>query len=214
MSLAAVAAVTAVYYLVVSVNPPTIALTYVVVVLLLATKWGMAEATVASVVAVACLNFFFLPPYLQWTIADSQNWVAFVVFMVTAVIVSQLSGRARQRQVEAIARQRDLERLYALSRALLLSESTASVPSAIAERIADAFELPYVALYDHRTDTVVYGGATDVPGIEAALRDVFRQAVSRREPSGLMITAIRLGGAPIGSVALDGADLTDTVLQS
>jgi two-component system sensor histidine kinase KdpD len=213
-SLATVGLVTTVYYRFVPVNPTTVALTYVVVVLLMATRWGIAEATIASVVAVACFNFFFLPPFLTWTIADSQNWVAFIVFMLTAVIVSQLSGRSRQRQIEALARQRDLERLYALSRALLLSEPTSSVPSAIADRIADAFELPSVALYDRHTDTIVFGGATDLPGIEAKLRDVFRQAVSLREPSGTMITAIRLGGAPIGSLALKGADLSDTVLQS
>jgi two-component system sensor histidine kinase KdpD len=214
LSLAAVGVVTTTYYGFVPVNPTTVALTYVVVVLLISTRWGIAEATIASVVAVACFNFFFLPPFLTWTIADSQNWVAFIVFMLTAVIVSQLSGRARQRQIEAVARQRDLERLYALSRALLLSEPTTSAPAAIAERIADAFELPSVALYDRHTDTIVFGGAIDVPGIEGALRDVFRQAVPRREPSGAAITAIRLGGAPIGSLALGGADLSDTVLQS
>jgi two-component system sensor histidine kinase KdpD len=212
--LAAVAAVTAVYYLVVSVNPTTVALTYVVVVLLLATTWGIGEATVASIVAVACFNFFFLPPYLQWTIADSQNWVAFFVFMITAVIVSQLSGRSRRRQIEALERQRDLERLYALSRALLLSENPSSPTATIAERIADAFELAAVALYGRHTDSVVYGGATDLPHIENTLREVFRHATSVRDPSGTVVTAIRLGGAPIGSLALKGADLSDTVLQS
>src|SRR5204862_6860261 len=120
---------------------------------------GTAEATGASVVAVACFNFFFLPPFLTWTIADSQNWVAFIVFMLTAVIVSQLSGRSRQRQIEALARQRDLERLYALSRALLLSEPSSSMPSAIAQRIAETFELPSVALYDSHSDWTVVAGA-------------------------------------------------------
>ena len=164
-------------------------------------------------VAVACFNFFFLPPFLTWTIADSQNWIAFVVFMLTAVIVSQLSGRSRQRQMKR-SRASALRAAHAMSRALLLSESPSSVPSAIADRIAHAFELPSVALYDRHTDTIVFGGATDLPGIEDKLRDVFRQAVSLREPSGTMITAIRLGGAPIGSLALKGADLSDTVLQS
>jgi two-component system sensor histidine kinase KdpD len=214
VSLATVGVVTTVYYRVLSVNPTTVALTYVVAVLLIATQWGIAEATIASLVAVACFNFFFLPPFLTWTIADSQNWVAFIVFMLTAVIVSQLSGRARQRQVEAFARQRDLERLYALSRELLLSEPSASAPRAIAERTAHAFELPAVALYDRHTDAVVFGGPGDLSGIEGALRDVFSRAVPRREPSGAVITAIRLGGAPIGSLAIKGGDLNDTVLQS
>jgi two-component system, OmpR family, sensor histidine kinase KdpD len=213
-SLTMVGAVTALYFLVVPVNPTTVALTYVVVVLLIATRWGIAEATVASIVAVACFNFFFLPPFLTWTIADAQNWVAFVVFMLTAVIVSQLSGRSRQRQIESLARQRDLERLYALSRALLLSEHTSSVPSLIAERIAEAFDLSAVALYDRHTGRIVFGGAADLPGIEGTLREVSRQAVSKRDPSGITITAVQLGGTPIGSLALKDAAFSDTVLQS
>ncbi len=48
--------------------------------------------------------------------------------MITAVVVSQLSGRARQRTLEALSRQGDLERLYALSRSLLLSQSDAAAP--------------------------------------------------------------------------------------
>src|SRR6266498_1302235 len=106
-SLAVVGLVTTMYYVFVPVNPTTVALTYVVVVLLIATGWGIWEATTASIVAVGCFNFFFLPPFLTWTIADSQNWVAFIVFMLTAVIVSQLSGRSRQRQIEAVARQQE-----------------------------------------------------------------------------------------------------------
>jgi two-component system, OmpR family, sensor histidine kinase KdpD len=98
-----------------------------VAILLIATNWGLVEATTSSIVAVLCFNFFFLPPYLQWTIADPQNWVAFLAFFVTAIVASQLSGRARQRELDATGRQRDLERLYALSRALLLSERGASV---------------------------------------------------------------------------------------
>ena len=213
-SVASVAIVTAVYFLVLRVNPTTVALTYVIVVLLIATRWGITEATVASVVAVGCFNFFFLPPLLTLTIADPQNWVAFVAFMLTAIIVSQLSGHSRRQQVDALARQRDLERLYALSRGLLLSDDVSSVPSAIAHRIAETFELPSVALYDRHSDTTVAAGVSDLPGIESKLRDVARHAVDVREPSGTLITAIRLGGAPIGSLAIHGSVLSDTVLQS
>src|ERR1051325_10421346 len=135
-SLAAVGAVTAGYALLIHVNPTTIALTYVVVILLIATTWSIAESTVASVAAMICLNFFFLPPVGTLTIADPQNWIALVAFLATAIVASQLSGRARIRNIEALARQADLERLYALSRALLLSEGGASLPRAIAHHIA------------------------------------------------------------------------------
>lgn len=213
-SVGAIALVTAGYSYVIRVNPTTVALTYVVVILLIAIGWGIAEATIVSLVAVLSFNFFFLPPVGTFTIADPQNWVALLAFLLTAVVTSQLSGRARQRQFEAVARQRDLERLYALSRALLLSEGGAPVPGAIARHIAEAFELEAVGLFDARSDTVSWAGVKEFPTLDEKMREVARTSASWRDPSGVVVTAIRLGGAPIGSVAVAEAGLTDTVLQS
>jgi two-component system, OmpR family, sensor histidine kinase KdpD len=213
-SIGAVGLITALYFEVLHVNPTTVALSYVIAILVIATSWGIVEATAGSIAAVLCFNFFFLPPIGTFTIADPQNWVAFIAFLATAVIASQLSGRARQREIDAAARGRDLERLYALSRALLLSPDRASVTGAIARHIADAFELQAVALYDRHTDTVSWAGPGDLPAIEGKLRDVARQAVSIHDPSGTVITAIQLGGAPIASLAILGTTLSDTVLQS
>jgi two-component system sensor histidine kinase KdpD len=135
-SIGVVAVITGLYVQILPVNPTTVALSYLVAILLLATGWGILEATVASLVAVLCFNFFFLPPVGAFTIADPQNLVAFVAFLVTAVVASQLSGRARQRSIDAAARERDLERLYALSRALLLSPGGPSILEAITRHIA------------------------------------------------------------------------------
>src|SRR5262245_44303547 len=107
-SLGAIAFVTAVYALVIPVNPTTVALSYVVVIVLIAMRWEIAEATAASFVAMLCFNFFFLPPVGTFTIADPQNWVALFAFLLAAIATSQLSGRARRQTVAAVARQGDL----------------------------------------------------------------------------------------------------------
>jgi two-component system sensor histidine kinase KdpD len=213
LSVGSVAAITALYFSLLSVNPTTVALSYVVVVLLVATAWGIAEAMASSLVATLCFNIFFLPPVGTLTIADPQNWVALAGFVVTAIVASQLSGRARNRNVEALSRQRDLERLYALSRALLLSPARPSVPAAMVRHIAESFDLDTVAVFDHRTGTVAWSGPTEVASINQKLREVARQAVSVREGP-MVVMAIQLGGAPIGSLAIPDAGLTDTVVQS
>jgi two-component system sensor histidine kinase KdpD len=213
-SLAGVAATTAAYDTLVHVNPTTIALSYVVVILLIATTWGITESTAASLAAVLCFNFFFLPPIRTFTIADPQNWVALVAFLATAIVASQLSGRARQRNVEALGRQRDLERLYALSRALLLSEGSASVPGAIARHVADVFELRAVGLYDQRIDVVSWAGALELPAKDGLLRDVARRGTAIHDRNGLAVMPIQLGGVSIGSVAVVDGGLSDTVVHS
>jgi two-component system sensor histidine kinase KdpD len=212
-SIGAVTLITALYS-VLHVNPTTVALTYLIAILLVSTAWGLAEATTASVVAVLCFNFFFLPPVGTFTIADPQNWVAFVAFLATAIIASQLSGRARQREIDAAGRQRDLERLYALSRALLLSERGASTPGEIARHVHDMFELPAAGVYDERSDVAAWAGAAQPPDLDAKLREVARRGASANDGSGMVIVAIQLGGAPIGSLAVSGTGLSDTVLQS
>jgi len=163
---------------------------------------------------VLCFNFFFLPPVRAWTIADPQNWVALIVFMITAIVASQLSGRARRRTIDTVARQRDLERLYALSRSLLLSDTDSSFARVIAQRIAESFELDAVALYDQHADQVSWAGPRELHHIEDRMREVARQSVSLRDVDGMVVTAVRLGAAPIGSVALNDTELSDTVLQS
>jgi two-component system sensor histidine kinase KdpD len=213
-SLMAVGLVTAGYAALVQVNPTTIALSYVVVILLIATRWGIAESTVASIAAMLCFNFFFLPPVGTLTIADPQNWVALLAFLATAIVASQLSGRARIRNMEALGRQADLERLYALSRALLLSEGGGSRPGVIARHVGDAFGLRGVGIYDQRRDTISWAGSAEFPASDDKLREVARRGIAIREPNGLKMIAIQLGGQSIGSVGIMDADLSDTVLHS
>jgi two-component system sensor histidine kinase KdpD len=209
-----IAAITAVYVYVVPAKPATIALSYLVSILFVATGWGIAESTVASLLAFGCFNFFFLQPVGTWTVADRQDWVALLAFLVTAIVASQLSGRARRRAQDAQARREDLERLYALSRALLLSEAGGAALDVITQRIAEAFGLQAVALYDHRTGVVSRGGPAELPAIEPTLVDITRRGTQVRDAEGALVMPLRLGGAPIGALAVLGAALSDTVLQS
>src|SRR5262249_20667129 len=100
-SILLIAAILAIYRLLVTVNNTTIALSLLLAILAVSTRWGLAEATVASVVAVLGFNYNFLPPVGTLTINDPQNFIAFVAFLVTAVTASQLSARARRRAAEA-----------------------------------------------------------------------------------------------------------------
>jgi two-component system sensor histidine kinase KdpD len=59
-----------------------------------------------------CYNFFFLPPYHTFTIADPQNWVALTAFFIASLAVGQLSARAKRRAEEAETGRAENRRLY------------------------------------------------------------------------------------------------------
>ena len=94
------------------VNSTTVALVLLLIVLFIAALYGARPAIMASLVGVACFNFFFLPPVGTFTISDPDNLVALFAFLITAITAGQLSARARRRAEEADAGRREIERLY------------------------------------------------------------------------------------------------------
>jgi len=107
------------------VNTTTVALSLLLVILLTAARYGSRPAILASIAGVACFNFFFLPPYYTFTIADPQNWVALAAFLVTALVAGQLSAYAKQRAEESETRRKEIEQLYKELQAAFVDASKA-----------------------------------------------------------------------------------------
>src|SRR6266567_4309191 len=215
IALALIAATTFVCSRLIPVNATTAGFAYLVDIVVIATAWGLLEAIISSVVAVLCFNYFFFPPVGTFTISDPQNWVALFAFLVTSLIAGQLSARAKRRTREAVDRQREMERLYALSRAILLTDAAQPVAKQIARQIAHTFEFPAVALYDRSSGEIHRAGPEDLPDVDDKLREAAVEGtLFQDEARQLIVTAIRLGGEPIGSLAVRGALLSDTALQS
>ncbi len=223
VSLAGVAIVTFTAYRVIPHNPTTVGFAYLLLVLLIASNWSLAEATLASIAATLCFNFFFLPPVGKFTIADPQNWVALFSFLATALIASRLSARANRQAQDAVERQRDIERLYTFSRAILLTDPGEPVAKQFARKLAEIFGLDAAVLYDRRTGEIHRAGPSDFDGtdldtMDAQLRDAASQGTAFFHPERKrVITAVRLGSEPIASFAIAFANpaaiMQDSVLQ-
>ena len=93
-------------------------LVFLTAVISVAARYGLWPSLLASVAASLCYNFFFLPPYYTFTIADPTNLAAFFFFMSIAILVSNVAARVRSRADTAIGRVRTTESLYAFSRKL------------------------------------------------------------------------------------------------
>src|SRR3984885_11926686 len=111
---------------------------YLVFVVLAAMYGGVFFAPLVSVVAAACLNYFFVPPIFSF-VNSPANWVALGAFEFTALVISQLSDRAHRRTVEAERLYEEMEQLYQTSRKILLLDNSAEPGSLIVSAIREIF---------------------------------------------------------------------------
>lgn len=215
VALSVIAAITYLFVGLVPVNATTGGFAYLVAILFFAARWGLMESIVGSVAAVLCFNFFFFPPVGTFTVADPQNWIALAAFLVTAVIASRLSDQVKQRASEALARRAEMERLYALSRAILLIEPTESTSKQITAEVARVLGAAGVTLFDRERQQFFRSGPEDFPGLDDQLRQAAMEGTLFHSPDRrVIITAIRLGSQPIASLGISGVDLSDSALQS
>ena len=80
-------------------------------VVVVARFWGAGSALAAAGTGAAAYSYYFLPP-AGFRIDDAEGWIAFVTFIVTAVIAGELASRAERRAAEAQAGRQEIERLY------------------------------------------------------------------------------------------------------
>jgi two-component system, OmpR family, sensor histidine kinase KdpD len=214
-SVLAVAATLALYLWVLRVNNTTVALSLLLVILAVSARWGLAEATVASLIAVLGLNYYFLPPIGAFTIQDPQNWVALAAFMVTAVTASQLSARVRRRAAEAEARRLEIERLYELVQAMILSGNVRRTLREFVQTVVKVFGFDAAAFYYGPAEEFFRSGpesspVTDHDLLAAAEVDDLSVDAARR----LATVPVRLGGRSLGSMALLGELPSDQTLRA
>lgn len=213
--LALVLAVVLFFRRVASVNPTTVALTYLVVVLAVSAIWRLRYAVFTAVLATVCFNFFFLPPFGTFTIADPQNWIALFAFLATAVIASQLAERAHRNADTANQRRREAERLYAFSQTLLLTEKLAELMNAIPSIVIDIFGGNASAIFvKERQQT--YRSSPDLGSLQREdLVTVSLRGVPINDPTRrICIAPVRMGVNPVGSVGLSGTTVSLETLEA
>jgi two-component system sensor histidine kinase KdpD len=196
-------------------NVTTVALTFLLAVLVVSANWGFWYAAVVAVYSTLAFNFFFLPPFGTFTIADPQNWVALFAFLATAVIAGQLSERARRETLRATQRRREIEQLYAFSQRLLTLESVPELLNLVPRHITETFGC--------RGAAVVVSDRTDVYRSDAETREIdaprMLSVASRGEPvidpaHALAFIPLRLGVRTVGAIGISGTTLSHESLEA
>jgi len=118
---------------------PNISIVYLFVVLTLASTRGRYAAILASLVAFLSFDYFLVPPLYVFTIGQVEEWIALLVFLVTAILTSQLAVALRNRAEDARRRERETRILYDLVRVTNSEAEPEHQLNAIARAVVDVF---------------------------------------------------------------------------
>ncbi|MEK7700816.1 MAG: DUF4118 domain-containing protein, partial [candidate division NC10 bacterium] len=121
------------------VDPANLIMTYLLGIVVIATRYGRGPSVVASVASVAAFDFFFVPPYLTFVVADTPYVLTFAVMLVVGLVISGLTLRIRRQAEAARQREQRTAALYAMSRELAGTGAVEDLVGIAARHIADVF---------------------------------------------------------------------------
>jgi two-component system, OmpR family, sensor histidine kinase KdpD len=127
-------------------EPSISALIYLLMVVIGTTVWGIGPGLVAAFASFFAFNYFFIAPIYGFDLTRIQGIVELVIFIVIAVITSQLVRRAQAGRAEAQSREQEAVYLHELSMTLADARSEETSARLIAEHIRRAFQAHIVII--------------------------------------------------------------------
>jgi two-component system sensor histidine kinase KdpD len=118
---------------------PDVVMIYLLGIMLVSSRFGLGASVLAAFLSVAAFDFFFVPPYLTFAIADFRHATTFITMFLVAIVISGLTQRIRNEATTARERELRTATLYELSHELAGAQDTQSVIQAAASHIEKVF---------------------------------------------------------------------------
>ena len=202
----AVGLITLIYYRhILLVKTTTVVLTFLLAILVASALWGLGVSVFMSLAAMLCVDYFFLPPIGTFNINDPEDWVTLFCFLVTAVIGSELSARARRQADEAKRQRNEVSRLYEFSQRLLKARDPLGLLNDVPSQIVELFQVRSAALYISSKQALYHSG-TDVSELDAPYLKSVRDSgeYKRNDLRGISYCPVRRGNEVLGSLGTAG----------
>ena len=219
-SFALIALITAVFFFLRDALETTlIALLYLIPLGIITAFWGLGPGITSALATFLTFNYFFIPPYYTFAVHRPTDIVILVVFLIVAVVISQLVGRMQASLAAATAREREATQLYEISTALAGLHNDRAIAEILARQVQAVARGEYVqinimgsqpfAIYLPDTEAPAHPPELTVP-IQAA-RGVLGEIRLWRAAPAILSSEKRLlqTFASQGALALERARLAD-----
>jgi two-component system, OmpR family, sensor histidine kinase KdpD len=183
---------------------PTVSFLYLIIVVLQSLTGDFLSSVVVSVIAFLCLNYFFVPPIFSLVVSDSSDTLALICFLVTGLVVTRLTSRAREAANLAAFQREETTRLYELARELLALDPNATAGIELLKPFRSRFGLNAVCLFDAITAQLRLEGES-----LHHLADKTRTAYIYKNnfqdiDAGIAVRLLQSGGQVIGAIGFEG----------
>lgn len=128
------------------IQAPSLALAFVVPVVLAAVTFGWGPSLFAAVTGMLACDFFFITPRYSLWVADPGDIWTLCLLLIVGVIVSTLAARARERAVEAERSADQSRAVQDLAHVLVQTHAPQAVALAAAQALERILQAPAVVL--------------------------------------------------------------------
>jgi K+-sensing histidine kinase KdpD len=159
---------------------------YLIPVLVCAIRWDLVSAMVSVFASAAVADFLFIPPFYSLAISDPRHILEMVLFLLVALVTSNLAARLRKEVDTLHRREREIQNLYEFSRRLALCSTAGDLIKAIQDylsvRLGCEAHLIRLASFDAGD-----GGVEDKVVPQSIARDA-KEMIAAREPGSRLVT--------------------------
>lgn len=131
-----------------------ITMVYLFPVILSTFLWGLTPGILAAFLAFLTFNFFFIQPYYTFQVHKAQDLITLIIFLIVAVVMSQLIGQAREGIRLARNREWEATRMYELISTLASLQDPTLIAQALANHTLETFQLQHVEVRIENSNAV------------------------------------------------------------
>ena len=209
-------------------NASTSGIVYLVAVVLYSTLARRELSLYLAICSSLLFDYYFFPPYRSLLISRREDWISFLAFIGSCIVVNRVAEQARRQTRQAEQRREDVEQLYTLSQEMMLHDDAGGLVRDIPRLVEQVFGLQAVVLYvsdgdqlyssvpgDSSVDRTAKEGARHgtqrldrVHPLHDALREATEMEVSPRLPEGYAPMRLVFGMHSVGMMAWKPATLS------
>ena len=177
---------------------------YLIVIVVHSLVGDFASSASVSLVAVLCLDFFFVPPLFSFEVTNPLDILALISFLTTGLVITRLTTRVREEAAKSDHQRRHVDRLYRLAQRLLALGPDNAVHARSMQLFQEVFGLRTVCLFDAAT-AEIHSTGDPANSIADQTREAYASGQDSEDAgSGPRIRCLHAGGNLIGAVGFEG----------